>query len=120
MRIVPALLVLAMAGPAAAQPYLNLQARDAQIQHDLDALRYRDVQVTNELAAAQARAQADQAVSNLQAGRAAANLSYALAPAARSGAAAPPVVDTTKLVSIPDAALAQSNARIRAAADNRR
>ena len=119
MRIVPALLMLAMAGPAMAQPYLNLQARDAQIQHDLDALRYRDVQVTNELAAAQARAQADQAVSNLQAGRAAV-LSTSLAPGVYGGGGSPPVVDTTKLVSIPDAVLAQSNARIRAAADNRR
>jgi len=120
MRIALASLMFVMAGAATAQPYLSLQARDAQIQHDLDALRYRDVQVTNELAAAQARAQADQALSNLQAGRAAAILLNAQAPGAYASGGSLPVVDTTKLVSIPDAVLAQSNARIRAAADNRR
>jgi hypothetical protein len=121
MRISLALLTLALAGPAMAQvrPYLDLQARDAQTQADLQALRYRDVQVTNELAAAQARAQADQALSNLQAGRAAPVLPTVLAPA-RGGAGSPPVIDTAKLVSIPDAILAQSNASVRAAAANRR
>jgi hypothetical protein len=120
MRIALTLLTLAMAGPAMAQTYLGVQARDAQTQADLQALRYRDVQVTNELAAAQARAQAEEALSNIQAGRAAPNFPTVLAPAARGGAASPPVIDTTKLVSIPDNVLAQSNARIRAAADNRR
>jgi hypothetical protein len=115
MRIALALLTLALAGPAMAQPYLGVQLRDAQTQADLQALRYRDVQVTNELAAAQARAQADQALSNLQAGRTA----PVLTPAAPSGAS-PPVIDTRKLVSIPDAILAQSNASVRAAAANRR
>jgi hypothetical protein len=116
MRIALVLLTLAIAGPAPAQPYLGVQARDAQTQADLQALRYRDVQVTNELAAAQARAQADQALSNLQAGRTAPILSTA----ARGSGPAPAVIDTSKLVSIPDAILAQSNARVRAAADNRR
>jgi hypothetical protein len=116
MRIALALLTLALAGPAMAQPYLGVQLRDAQTQADLQALRYRDVQVTNELAAAQARAQADQALSNLQAGRSA----PVLVPAAPSGAGSPPVIDTRKLVSIPDAILAQSNASVRAAAANRR
>lgn len=123
MRIVPALMVLVVAGPATAQiytnqSYLGLQgARDAQVQADLQALRYRDVQVTNELAALQARAQAEQALSNLAAGRAPAPPAN-LAPAVTGGGA--PVVDTSKLASIPDSALAQSNARVRAAADNRR
>ena len=121
MRIALALLTLAVAGPAMAQPpaYLGVQARDAQTQADLQALRYRDVQAANELAAAQARAQADQALSNLQAARAAPVLPGVLAPVP-GGAAALPVIDTRKLVSIPDDVLAQSNARVRAAADNRR
>jgi len=120
MRIALVLLTLALAGPARAQvrPYLDLQARDAQTQADLQALRYRDVQITNELAAAQARAQADQALANLQAGRSAPVLPTVLARA-RSGGS-PPVIDTGKLVSIPDAILAQSNASVRAAAANRR
>ena len=122
MRIALALLTLATAGPATAQPYLaqpylGVQARDLQTQADLQALRYRDVQAANELAALQARAQADQALGNLQAGRTAPILSPA---ARRSGAGPPTVIDTSKLVSIPDSILAQSNARIRAAADNRR
>jgi hypothetical protein len=122
MRIAPALLALALAGPAMAQPYtyLGVQARDAQTQADLQALRYRDVQITNELAAAQARAQADQALSNLQAARATPALPGVLGPAANSGAGSPAVIDTRKLVSIPDDVLARSNARVRAAADNRR
>jgi hypothetical protein len=115
MRIALVLLTLATAGPAVAQPYLGVQARDAQTQADLQALRYRDVQITNELAAMQARAQAEQALSNLQAGRSAPILSHAV-----RGSGPPSVVDTSKLVSIPDSILAQSNARVRAAADNRR
>jgi hypothetical protein len=117
MRIALVLFTLATAGPAMAQPYLGVQARDAQTQADLQALRYRDVQTTNELAAMQARAQADQALSNLQAGRTA----PIVFPAARGSSSAPPtVIDTSKLVSIPDSILAQSNARVRAAAENRR
>jgi hypothetical protein len=116
MRIAMVLLMIATAGPAAAQPYLNAQARDAQTQADLQALRYREVQVTNELAALQARAQADQALSNL----AAARIGPVVTPAVRRADAPPTVIDTSKLVSIPDALLAQSNARVRAAAENRR
>jgi hypothetical protein len=118
MRAFVVLLTLAMAGPAAAQPYLGMaQARDAQASADALAARNRDVAITNELAVLQARAQSDQALSNLQAARIAPVLPPILAPAARG---APAVIDTSKLVSIPDAILAQSNARVRAAANNRR
>ena len=114
MRTLVVLLTLVMAGPAMAQPYLAVQARDAQTQADLQALRYRDIQVTNELAALQARAQADQALANLQATRTTPVLpTY-------GGGGRPAVIDTSKLISIPDALLAQSNARVRAAANNRR
>lgn len=124
MRIAMALLMLGTAGPVMAQPYLiqpylGLQARDAQVQADIQALRYRDVQTTNELAALQARAQADQAVGNLQAARVPPVIP-GVEPAVPARRAPLTVIDTSKLISIPDAALAQSNARIRAAAENRR
>lgn len=116
MRLASILLTFAMAGPAMAQPYLAAQARDAQTQADLQALRYREVQITNELAALQARLQAEQAVSNLQAARASPTLTYA----PRRPDAPPLVIDLSQMASIPDATLAQSNARVRAAANNRR
>jgi hypothetical protein len=114
MRALNVLAALCIAGPAAAQPYLGLvQARDAQASADALATRNRDVAISNDLAVLQARAQSDQALSNLQAAR----ISPVLPP---SGAGAvPAVIDTSKLVSIPDAILAQSNARVRAAAANR-
>ena len=117
MRAVVVLLTLAMAGPAAAQPYLGMaQARDAQASADAMTARNRDVAITNELAVLQARAQADQALSNLQAAR----IAPVLPPVTRGAGGPPAVLDTSKLVSIPDARLAQSNARVRAAAANRR
>ena len=117
MRAVVVLLTLAMAGPAAAQPYLGMaQARDAQASADAMTARNRDVAITNELAVLQARAQADQALSNLQAAR----IAPVLPPVTRGAGGPPAVIDTSKLVSIPAALLAQSNARVRAAAANRR
>lgn len=110
------LLILGLASPAAAQPYLGLsQAWDAQGFAIAQAARARDIAITNELATLQARLQSDQAVANLQAQRSPpplAGLWVASTP--------PPLIDTSKLVSIPDATLAQSNARIRTAAGNRR
>jgi hypothetical protein len=117
MRAILFCLALASAGPAVAQPYLPLaQARDAQAAADAAAARSRDIAITNELSRMDARSQADQAVANLQASRA-----TPVVPTVILGPhAAPPVVDAGKLASIPDAALAQSNAAVRAAADNRR
>lgn len=117
MRAFAILLFVSLAAPAAAQPYRDLsQARDAQAFADAQAARARDITLTNELTALQARLQSDQAIANLQAQRS------LQPPSVLAGRpyAVPPVLAAGQLVSIPDAALAQSNARIRAAASNRR
>jgi len=112
MRRFAILTALLLAAPAAAQPYRDLtQARDAQTFADLQAARARDIAQTNELANLQTRLQGDHAIANLQAQRG------PPPPAALPGPhAAPTVIDARRLVSIPDEALAASNARIRAAA----
>lgn len=116
MHTLALLTMLSLAAPAAAEPYRDLNlARDAQAVADAQAARSRDIATTNELATLQTRLQSDQAVASLQAQRS------PQPPAALPGPqAAPSGIDTSKLVSIPDATLAQSNARIRAAAANRR
>jgi len=117
MRALPIVLALSLAGPAAAQPRLGLGlARDAQAAADAQAARNRDIAVTNEMAALQARLQAEQAVSSLQAQR----NTPVLPTVALGPKATPPVIDVSKLVSIPDATLARSNAAVRAASENRR
>ena len=107
---------LSLAAPAAAQPFRNLElGRDAQAQADAAAARNRDIAITNELSNLQARLQTDQTLSQLQAQR----VSPPVPMAAAGPNAPPPKIDLSQMASIPDAALAQSNARIRAAADNR-
>ena len=109
-------LALALAGPAAAQPVRDLiQARDALAFAETQAARARDIAQTNELATLQARLRSDQAIANLQAQRA-----PQPPPALPGPHAVPREIDTSQMVSIPDAALAQSNARIRAAASKPR
>ena len=113
-------LILALscaAGAAQAQDYRALtQANDAERVATEAAARQRDIALTNELSTLQARAQSEQHLSDLAALRARPALpSVVLGPNAP-----PPRIDTSKLVSIPDATLADSNAKVRAAADNRR
>lgn len=110
-------LLAGAAGPALAQSYLGLsQLRDAQAAAAAQDARTRDIAITNDLSRLDARLQADQALANLRAGGLTPTVpTVTLGPNAR-----PPVVDVSKLASIPDAALAQSNAAVRAAADNRR
>lgn len=117
MRALIVFMVLGISGPAGAQPYRALeQARDAQAAADALAARNRDIALTNDLSALQARVQSSETLANLQAGRMVPPL-----PAVPLDPNAPlPVIDTSKLIQIPDAALAQSNARVRAAAANRR
>ena len=116
LRRLALLLIFGLAAPAAADPCRDLElARDAQAFADAQAARVRDIALTNEIATLQARLQSEQAMANLQAQRSPPPL-----PALWIAPASPPLIDPAKLVSIPDAALAQSNARIRAAADNRR
>ena len=117
-RSVRALLLLAVAvliaAPAAAQDYRALdQARDADAFAAEMAARARGVALTNEHFALDARIRAEQALGDLA--RAAARPTLVPAPEAPL-----PTIDTTRLATIPDAALAQSNARVRAAAANRR
>lgn len=120
MRVSVILLALSLAGlaaPATAQPFRNLElARDAQAQAEAVAARNRDIGVTNELSNLQARLQTDQTLSNLQAQR----VSPPAPAVIYNPGAPPPKIDLSQMASIPDSALAQSNARIRAAADNRR
>jgi hypothetical protein len=110
------LLALSLAPPAAAQPVRGLEhARDAQAQAEAVAARNRDIALTNELSNLQARVQTDQTLSGLQAQR----ISPPVPMIRFDPNAPPPKVDLSQMASIPDATLAQSNARARAAADNR-
>jgi hypothetical protein len=118
MRASTVFMILAIAGPASAQPsFLAMaQGRDAQAAAEADAARNRDVALRNELAVLEARVQSDQALSNLQAARAGSYM-----PTRTDNPKRPPAeIDIGKLTSIPDATLAQSNARVLAAAANRR
>ena len=121
-RSVRALLLLAVAvltaAPAAAQDYRALdQARDADAFAAEMAARARDVALTNERFALDARIRTEQALGELA--RAAARPALAPTPIAPLGAPLP-MIDTGRLADIPDAALAQSIARVRAASANRR
>lgn len=117
MRAVIVCLALSVAAPAAAQDYLALsQARDAERLAADQAARQRDIALTNEISRLEAQVQTGQAL----AGLAAQQLRPAPPAVPRDPKAPPPVIDVSKLVSIPDAALAESNARVRAASQNRR
>jgi hypothetical protein len=113
MRALIAILALAAATPAAAQT--SSQLADLQMQQQL--AQQRAVAQHNELFALEARVRTEQAILDLQLQRAlparAPELPYPVAaPTGR--------VDTSKLPSIPDAALAASNRRVQDAAKNRR
>lgn len=111
MRLALALLALAAAAPAAAQPPFN----------DLDVLRAqqeaaarRGIDQANQLQALEARLRTDQAVANLQSTSAPVFL-----PAVPASPATPPAPVTSKYPSIPDAVLAESNRRVQAASQPR-
>jgi hypothetical protein len=122
MRALIILPVLLFAAPVVAQPSRDLVygdlilAQDAQRAAEAQALRNRDIALTNELAVTQARAGTDQALSDI----AAASVRPTVPTVAFNPAAPPPKIDPSQLAEIPDSVLAASNARIRAAADNRR
>jgi hypothetical protein len=122
MRALIILPVLLFAAPVVAQPSRDLAygdlvlAQDAQRAADAQAQRNRDIALTNELAVTQARAGTDQALSDI----AAASVRPTVPTVAFNPAAPPPKIDPSQLAEIPDSVLAASNARIRAAADNRR
>lgn len=122
MRALFALTVLAgaavaAASPAAAQPYQGLAlAQDARREAEAQAARSRDIAITNELSTLQARVQSARGLSDLAAMRAAPALP--ILPRVRN--THPSKVQAGEFASIPDAELADSNAKVRAAADNHR
>jgi hypothetical protein len=119
MRTLIILMCLAWAGPAAAQPdslALTLQ-RDADLQARADLARQREVELNNRLSTLEARQQTDQALRDIDAMRQRPPLPTIYDPSAAPPAAAVPA---GAFAAIPDAALAASNARVRAAAANRR
>ncbi|MDB5424695.1 MAG: hypothetical protein JWQ29_2111 [Phenylobacterium sp.] len=113
MRALIILAVLACAAPAAAQDTFALtMQRDAALQAQADLARQREVELNNRLSTLESTVQTNQALSDIAAMR--------QRPAA-------PVYDpkalpaaAPKYASIPDDVLAASNARVRAAAANRR
>jgi hypothetical protein len=108
---------LATGGPAAAQAFRGLAlAQDAQREADAQAARDRDIALTNELSTLQARVQSTQGLSDLAAMRAAPPPPIVPRAPGASGSK----IDASQFASIPDAELADSNAKVRAAADNRR
>jgi hypothetical protein len=117
MRTLIVVAALAAATPAAAQLnsaiLLNQQAQQCAAEL---AARQRDIAVTNELSRLEAQMQSTQALSDLAAQRTSPQIT--ILP--RAPGAPPPKLDASKLVQIPDAALADSNAKVRAAAENRR
>jgi hypothetical protein len=113
MRALVILLALAAAAPAAAQTtqfdldYLRAQQQAAQ---------QREVAQHNELMALEARLRAEQAVVEQQLARVPVRV-----PEPPYASPLPPAkIDTSKLPSIPDATLADSNRRVQEAAGNRR
>lgn len=117
MRALIIPLLAALATPAVAQPLRDLTlAQDAQRTAEARAARTRDIAVTNDLATREAGDRTDRALSNI----AAARVSPPVPTVAFNPGAPPPKIDPSQMVQIPDAALAASNARVRAAAGNRR
>jgi hypothetical protein len=107
---------LTAATAAAAQPFTALTfAHDGQRAAEVTALRNRDVTLTNDLAVLHAQVQTDQTLSNI----AAARINPGAPTIVLGPYTPPPVIDASQLAEIPDATLAASNARIRAASENR-
>jgi hypothetical protein len=111
------LLGLAAAGPAAAQSPGFRQQMDLQMQTDMlraqqDLAARQQLLQQNELFRLEAQQRTQQSLSDLQAQ----TRSPQLAPPPASPY---PSIDVSGLASIPDATLAASNARVRAAAENR-
>jgi hypothetical protein len=115
------ILVIALAAApcaaAPAQPYAALQdARDADRLAFEQAARQREVAITNELSRLQAQAQTNQHLNDLAAMR----VQPVVPTVPFNPNAPPPKVDPGQFAQIPDAALADSDAKVRAAAANRR
>jgi len=117
MRALMFLMALGMAAPASAQDFRALTlARDAELTAQAQAARSRDIAITNDLSTLQSRVQTNQALGDIAALRVAPAVPTVTPPPG----APPPKIDPNDLATIPDSTLAASNARVRAAADNRR
>ena len=115
----PLLAAAALATPAAAEdPYALTVQRDAELRAQADAARQREVELNNRLSTLESRQQTDQALRDIHAMRQRPEL-----PTIYDPDAPPPLsaaVPAGSYASIPDSILADSNARVRAAAANRR
>ena len=116
MRALVPILGLACAAPAAAQDYLGLTLQnDAARAAEAEQARQREVALSNQVSALEARAQTDQALRDI-----AAMGQRPVLPAPANPKVPSPTFDAGAFASIPDSALAASNARVKAAAQNRR
>jgi len=117
MRVLILLAAFAAAAPAAAQDWSALTyARDGERAAAQQAARQRDIAITNELSRLQTQAQTTQTLSDL----AAARVTPTVPTVPFNAKAPPPKLDASKLAQIPDAVLADSNAKVLAASENRR
>lgn len=118
MRALVVILALGAAAPAAAQGLgqtnaLN-QLRMDELRAQQQLLQQQSVAQHNELMALDARLRTEQHAARIQAERAPVRLPQLPHPAAPPGN-----IDTSKLPSIPDEALAESNGRVREISKNR-
>jgi hypothetical protein len=122
MRAAIAVFAVLLATPAAAQPIAGRPFQALTFAHDADrsaaalAARDRDVALSAQLNLLQTQDQTDRALGDIAAGR----VNPGVPTIPFNPKAPPPRIDPSQLAEIPDATLAASNARIRAAADNRK
>ena len=117
MRALIVLLALACATPAAAQSPLTIQ-REAELQSQIDMNRQNNINLHNRLSTFEAQQQTNQALDDIAAMRQRPSL-----PTIYDPNSPPPLraaVPPGAYASMPDSVLAASNARVRAAAANRR
>lgn len=112
MRALIAGLFLLAPAPATAQDVGSavLHGQILQMQSDQQLARMREVATSNELMALEARLRADEAVRRIEASRA--PVAMPTLPYPRAGLGAGGTVDVSKLPSVPDAVLAESNRRV--------
>ena len=119
MRALVVVLALGCATPAAAQDtYAVTVQREAELQARADLARQHNIELNNRLSTLEAQQQTNQALSDIAAMRQRPTLPTIYdpdTPPPRRGA-----VPAGAYASIPDSVLADSNARVRAAAANRR
>lgn len=112
------LLAFLIASPAATQDFgFTTQAQIDDLRMQQQLAQQRAIAQSNELMALESRLRTEQAVRDLEFQRA---LPPRLPQLPYPAGAPPARIDTSKLPSIPDAALADSNRRVRDASENRR